>query len=159
MADLSSNPLPPSYAPYLEPGLVEAAYTSVGRYYLARGVGDGTAIQPYRFVMGGGGWNTGLWGSARLASPEVTQVTDPQWEGNLINNRMTMQLANDKTLVIRCVGPTNPTYHLNEILVYARIYSRLLRMKFPGNSFCKCCFSSWFSVTDQKQVLRLILPL
>jgi hypothetical protein len=60
MADLSSNPSSTQLRALPRTGFGGSGLYSVGRYYLARGVGDGTAIQPYRFVMGGGGWNTGL---------------------------------------------------------------------------------------------------
>jgi hypothetical protein len=65
-----------------------------------------------------------------------------------------MQLANDKTLVIRCVGPTNPTYHLNEILVYARIlFSPIADEISREIAFASAVFPSWFSVTDQNKCL------
>ncbi|MHC4816598.1 MAG: hypothetical protein ACYTF8_00870 [Planctomycetota bacterium] len=142
------------YEPLVDLNMVEARLTNRARYFIARGMHDGTSIKPVRFVLGAG-WENPRWGEPCKPSPDATEVAGEVFEGPVVSEQ-----ANDRTLVVRCEGEVAPIYQVQEVMVYAQIFNS----PFPGESlkeipFACATFPQWFHTTGQWFVARLVIPM
>jgi len=142
------------YEPLVDLNMVEGRLTNRARYYIARGMHDGTCLKPVRFVLGAG-WENPRWGEPCKPSPDATEVSSVVFEGAVVN-----EAANDRTLVVRCEGEVAPTYQVQEVMVYAQIRNSPI----PGESykeipFACATFPQWFHTTGQWFVARLVIPM
>ncbi len=142
------------YEPLVDLNMVEGRLTNRARYYIARGMHDGTGLKPVRFVLGAG-WENPRWGEPCKPSPDATEVAGEVFEGFVVSEQ-----ANPKTLVLRCEGEVAPIYAVQEVMVYAQIFNS----PFPGESlkeipFACATFPQWFHTTGQWFVARLVIPM
>jgi hypothetical protein len=150
----TTRPVFKPYEPVVDLNMVEGRLTNRARYYIARGMHDGTGLKPVRFVLGAG-WENPRWGEPCKPSPDATEVSSEVFEGFVVS-----EAANDKTLVLRCEGEVAPAYQIQEVMVYATIFNS----PFPGESlkeipFCCATFPQWFHTTGQWFVARLVIPM
>jgi len=152
--DLITRRFLPAYEPVIDLNMVEARLTNRARYYIARGMHDGTALHPTRCVLGTG-WEAPRWGEPPKPSPDATEVTNAVFEVDV-----QVEVANYKTLVVRCEGPVEPDYEVQEVMVYAQI----LNSPVTGESlreipFANATFPTWFHTVGQRFVARLVIPM
>jgi len=142
------------YAPVVDLNMVRATLTNRARYYIARGMHDGTILQPVRYVLGAG-WESPRWGEPPLPAPDSTEVSNPVFEADI-----ELEIANEKTLVLSCHGPEAPSYRVQEVMVYARIlntpYPDEVHREIP---FACATFPEWFHAAGQKFSARLVIPM
>ncbi|NIT77394.1 MAG: hypothetical protein GWN58_23570 [Anaerolineae bacterium] len=147
------------YEPLVDLNMVEARLTNRARYYIARGLHDGTLLQPVRYELGAG-WENPRWGEPPKPSPDATEVANLVHEGSIWDGQMLLEEANASTLAIRCAGPDEPSYNPTELMVYAEIrHSSIADENFHQIPFACATFPSWFHTTDQRFITRIILPL
>lgn len=147
------------YEPVVDLNMVEARLTNRARYYLARGIHDGTLVQPVRFELGSG-WENPRWGEPPKPSLDATEVAHKVWEGSIYDGLMYMEEANASTLVIRCGGPEAPDTNPTELMIYAQIrHSSNSDENYREIPFASACFPSWFHTTAQRFSTRIVLPL
>jgi hypothetical protein len=144
----------PPYEPVVDLNMVRATLTNRARFYIARGMHDGTVLQPLRYVLGAG-WESPRWGEPPLPAPDSTDITNAVYEADVV-----MEEANDKTLVLGCYGPEAPSYRVQEVLVYARIlntpYADEVHREIP---FACATFPEWFHTPGQRFTARLVIPM
>ncbi len=147
------------YTPVIDLNLLRVSLTSRARYFIARGAGDGTVLVPTRFVLGAG-WENPRWGEMPFPSPEATEVSNPVFEGSIYDGLLQVEEANASTFVLRCAGPTpSMDFTPTEVMVYAEIHnSPLATENYREIPFACATFPSWFHVSDQRFVTRLVLP-
>jgi hypothetical protein len=150
----TSRPVFEPYEPVVDLNMVEARLTNRARYYISRGMHDGTALRPTRFVLGAG-WENPRWGEPCKPSPDATEVTSEVFEGLVVS-----EAANPKTLVVRCEGQVAPAYQVQEVMVYAQIHNS----PYSGESlkeipFASATFPEWFHTTGQRFVARIVIPM
>jgi len=151
--ELTRRYLPP-YEPVIDLNMVEARLTNRARYYISRGMHDGTSLYPTRFVLGTG-WESPRWGEPPKPSPDTTEVTAEVYEGDVV-----LEEANPKPLVIRCEGPEAPSYGVQEVMVYAIIRnSPVTGESFKEIPFACAVFPAWFHTAGQQFVARLVIPM
>jgi hypothetical protein len=162
-APLDETPTPVPTPPTLDltsdsqgyPGLsmVRATLTNRARRYISRGVHDGTALLPTRYVLGSG-WENPRWGVMQVPSPDSTEVANAVYEDDI-----RVEQANDETLVLVCRGPINPSYAVREVMVYAQIvntpYADEVYTEIP---FACATFPYWFHAAGQRFAARLVIP-
>lgn len=147
------------YEPLVDLNMVEARLTSRARYYLARGIHDGTLLQPVRYELGTG-WENPRWGEPPKPSPDATEVTNLVHEGSIWDSQMILEEANASTLAIRCAGPEEPSYNPTELMVYAEVrHSPNEDENYHEIPFACATFPSWFHTTAQRFNTRIVLPL
>jgi hypothetical protein len=147
------------YEPVVDLNMVEGRLTNRARYYLARGIHDGTLLQPVRFELGTG-WENPRWGEPPKPSPDATEVSSVIYEGSLYDGHMYLEEANASTLVIRCAGPDAPEFNPTEVMIYAQIrHSSNSEENYREIPFASACFPTWFHTTAQRFVTRIVLPL
>jgi len=147
------------YEPVIDLNMVEARLTNRSRYYLARGIHDGTLLQPVRYELGTG-WENPRWGEPPKPSPDSTEVANFAYEGSIYNNRMLLEEANASTLVIRCEGPVEPSFNPTEVMIYAQIRnSSNSDENYREIPFANATFPSWFHTTNQQFTSRIVVPL
>jgi hypothetical protein len=147
------------YEPVVDLNMVEARLTHRARYYLARGIHDGTLLQPVRFELGSG-WENPRWGEPPKPSPDATEVANLVHEGSIFDGQMYMEEANASTLVIRCGSPEAPAFNPSELMIYAEIrHSSNSEENYRQIPFANATFPSWFHTTDQRFITRIVLPL
>jgi len=155
--DLPTSPTPSKrrkYEPVVDLNMVQATLTNRGRFYVARGIHDGTIVQPVRYVLGAG-WENPRWGESPLPSPDSTEVAHAQFEGTPV-----LEEANASTLAIRVLGEEGADYEPTEVMVYARI----LNSPYPDEAhreipFACATFPPWFHTPNQVFSSRLVIPL
>lgn len=147
------------YEPVVDLNMVEARLTNRARYYVSRGIHDGTILQPIRYELGSG-WENPRWGEPPKPSPDATEVAFKAYGGSIYDGRMVLEEANASTLSIRCAGPEAPDYELSEIMVYAEIRnSPNVDENNRQIPFASATFPSWFHTTGQRFITRIIMPL
>ena len=155
----TSRPAFEPYEPVVDLNMVEARLTNRARYYISRGMHDGTSLQPVRFELGTG-WENPRWGEPPKPSPDATEVANKVYEGSIWDSRMYSEEANASTLAIRCAGPEEPGYTPTELMVYAVIRnSPNPDENYREIPFANATFPSWFYTTDQRFITRIVLPL
>jgi len=147
------------YEPVVDLNMVRATLTNRGRYYMARGIHDGTIVQPVRFVLGSG-WENPRWGEPPLPSPDSTEVSNPRFEGTAYDGHLILEEANPSTLAICIRGEEGAAYEPSEVMVYAQIRNS----PYPEEAhreiaFACATFPVWFHAPTQVFSSRLIIPL
>jgi hypothetical protein len=146
------------YGPVIDLSLINVALSSRARYYIARGAHDGTLLTPSRFVLGLG-WENPRWGELPYPSSGSTEVAHFLFEGSVYDGSLGIEAANSKTLVLRCECPILMDGAPTEIMVYAEIHnSPVATENYREIPFACATFPSWFYVSDQNFVTRLVLP-
>jgi hypothetical protein len=142
------------YEPVVDLNMVEGRLTNRARYYISRGMHDGTSLTPVRFVLGAG-WENPRWGEPCKPSPDATEVSSALYEGYVVNEE-----ANEKTLVVRCEGLVAPDYWVQEVMIYARIvHSPVVGESYKEIPFASATFPQWFHTTGQWFVARIVIPM
>jgi hypothetical protein len=147
------------YEPVVDLNMVRASLTNRGRFYLARGIHDGTIVQPVAFDLGGG-WENPRWGEPPQPSADSTEVSNKVFSGSIYDGHMVLEEANPSTLAICIKGEVAPDYEATEVMVYAKIlnspYDDETHREIP---FACATFPSWFHTPGQMFSSRLIIPL
>lgn len=150
----TTRPRQVPYEPVVDLNMVEGRLTNRARYYISRGMHDGTSLTPVRFVLGAG-WENPRWGEPCKPSADATEVASSLYEGLVVNEQ-----ANAKTLVVRCEGQVAPDYWVQEVMIYARIVnSPDVGESYKEIPFASATFPQWFHTTGQWFVARIVIPM
>lgn len=150
----TARPIFEPYQPVVDLNMVEARLTHRSRYYVSRGMHDGTGLRLTRFVLGAG-WENPRWGAPCKPSADATEVSNAVYEGYVVTER-----ANDKTLVVRCAGEVAPAYQVQEIMIYAQIFnSPITGESMKEIPFASATFPEWFHTTGQRFVTRILISM
>lgn len=148
-----------TYLPVVDLNMIEARLTNRARYYLSRGICDGTLLHPVRYELGSG-WENPRWGEPCKPAPDATEVVALVHAGSLFDGQMILEEANASTLVIRCASPETPDFNPTELMVYAEIrHSSRIDENYRQIPFASATFPAWFHTTGQRFLARIVVPL